>query len=120
MVAEMVAELDSIIQMLERGRDIWRKVSVLDKAELIVVACCNSERCQRVKVLQISARGAVVIEDMTGPTPDKMPPEIEKILDVCRTNPALEAQVKAYNRSRFDLIFKCRGGILFDWAIGDA
>lgn len=116
----VVAELTDIITVLERDRSVWQKVAALDRAGLKVICCCNSERCQRVRVEQTSGRGAVLIEEMATPSPDKKPAEIVGILDACRTNPTLKTQVAAFNRSRFDVTFTCRGGILIDWTIGDA
>lgn len=116
----MSAELDDIMMVLERGIDVWRKIEALDGSGFYVRCCCNSEKCQRIRVEQISGRGAVTMEEMAGSGPNQMPVEVRKILDACKTNPTLQAQVAAYNRARFDLVFECKGRALIDWTIGDS
>jgi len=115
------AELDDVIASLERGDwEVWQKVEALNGSEFLVCCCCNSEKCQRIKVVQTSGHSAVLMESIHGNPPAEMPVEIAKILDACKTNPALKKQVAAYNRSRFDLIFKCKGRALIDCTIGDS
>lgn len=114
-------ELLDAMAALKRGDGaVWQKVAALDGSGFHVVCCFNSEQCQRIKVEQTSGRGAVSMEKMAGSAPDQMPVEIEKILEACKTNPTLKDQVDAFNRSRFDLVFVCRGRALIDWMIKDS
>lgn len=115
----MSAELDDVVETLNRSRDVWAKVAALDGSEFYVKCCFNSERCQRIKVEQTGG-GGFLMESMDGPAPGEMPVEVEKILDVCKTNPTLKRQAIAYNRSRFDLVFKCAGRALVKWTIKDS
>lgn len=119
----MSAELDDIVATLERGDwGVWKKIEALEGSRFRVRCCCNSEKCQRIKIEQESGRGGGFVEtEMEGPAPNQMPSEVKQILDACRTNPVLRKQVSAYNRSRFDLVFKCAGrAFSFDWTIGDS
>lgn len=117
----MTAELDDIIRALKRGEwEVWKKVRALDRSGFIVKCCMNSEQVQRIKVIQTGGRSAVVMEEMNPNPPGEMPVEIAKILDACESNQTLEQQIVAFNRSRFDLDFECKGGGLVNWQIGDA
>lgn len=117
----MSAELDDIVMTLERDRDVWKKIVALAGSRFRVRCCCNSEKCQRIRVEQESGGGGGFAEqELHGSAPNQMPNEVKQILQVCRTNPALIAQVEAYNRSRFDLVFRCAGRAYVDWSIGDS
>lgn len=128
-------ELADITASLERGDwEVWEKVAALDGSEFDITFCCNSEKLQRTKVVQISGRSSEipklvrhpekVIDGMSGErfgkSDSEIPIEIQQILTACRTNDKLRKQVAAYNRSRFDLVFKFGSHFLIDWGIGDS
>lgn len=109
-----IPELFDVVDNLRNDvHEVWRRIKALNGDQFALRFCCNSERVQRILIEQEGR--AVMMTHME--QAEKMPHECVAIIARCKEDSHLKRVVRAFSRSKLDIIFECGGFDLLGWRV---